>query len=74
MSNNQCCPTNPLSLRERVGVRESNIAKSLFLYIPSSCPSPSGRRDRSLMIFMSMKRLVVVSYKEFIGLHQAPKC
>ena len=55
-------------------MRESNIAKLLFLYIPSSCPSPSGRRDRNLMIFMPMKRLAVVSYTEFKDLYKASKC
>jgi hypothetical protein len=39
-----CCPVNSLSHRERVGERGYNKITALF-YIPSSWPSPWGRRD-----------------------------
>jgi hypothetical protein len=41
-------PINPLSLRERAGERGSNQQAVFFLmYIPSSWPSPGGRRNPS---------------------------
>jgi hypothetical protein len=41
---NHCCPINSLYLRERSVVRGSETI-SLCFSIPSSCPSPGGRRN-----------------------------
>jgi hypothetical protein len=39
---------NSLPLRGRAGERGSNDELFFLIYIPSSCPSPEGRRDPSL--------------------------
>jgi len=60
-----CCTINSPSLREKVGVRNSDQASCLFS-TSSACPSSSGRNVKLVHMFGNPKHATQSGYHTFV--------